>query len=127
MKALSLFLAIAFSLQLQAVAAGPEKMALKFFDAKEKKYKEMSLQKKEGAMMSANCLKTCDALSALKKKAADPSREGINVVGNPAGTYCRAYNAKNIIFSDSKKREYDYCVFLDGSAIDAWDLYNRHH
>ena len=104
---------------------------LKYFSAKDKAFREMKFVQFENATLSASCIKNqkarCEAYSAFKKKEKDPDRSQVGVLGNPAGLYCAAFKARNLIFIDQEKREYDYCFFSDGSAIDAWHLYKKHH
>lgn len=107
------------------------KESFQYYSASAKSFKEIQVLKFEGANISASCVRgkvaKCDAWSAFQKKAKYPDRKKIGAVGNPSAIYCAAYKAQNIIFLDSKKREFDFCVFADSSAIDAWDLYNAHH
>lgn len=42
-------------------------------------------------------------------------------------SYCWDVGAKNRILKDAQNNEYDFCVFDDGSMIDAWNLYGKHY
>lgn len=103
---------------------------LQLFSKEKNKYETVALVDYQGVKISKSCLKSsqmqCQAWGAVLKKVekqAPPSR----VAGNPAARYCLANNANNRILVDSQKHEFDYCVFSDGSMIDAWTLFNKHH
>ncbi|KYG60755.1 hypothetical protein AZI85_12250 [Bdellovibrio bacteriovorus] len=103
--------------------------ALKLFSPKTNKYEIIKIVTKDGFKISSNCLKS-GKLDCLAWKAAKGSLKTPQVgplIGNPAAKYCSVFDANNRILKDEKAREYDYCVFPDGSMIDAWTLYNGHH
>jgi hypothetical protein len=115
-----------FSIKVLAVDAE----TFTYFPSKGKQAKEIKIIKHEGFRISQTCVKAlsvkCDAWSALQNKRGF-ERKDIGTIGNPAASYCASYKAKNIIFINSKKQEFDYCYFSDNSVVDAWDLYNKHH
>ncbi|KHD88562.1 MAG: hypothetical protein OM95_08645 [Bdellovibrio sp. ArHS] len=110
-------------------SAYAENISLKMYSSKTKKYEEVKIFTQDGLKISSNCIKKgkpdCEALrvglGSAKEKPQGP------VLGNPAARYCAAFNAGNRILKDEKNNEYDYCVFSDGSMIDSWSLYYRHH
>lgn len=112
-----------------ATAIGGE-LDFKLFDAAKKSYRTVTMIERDGVTISKGCLKSgkmkCQAWAAVSKKIARAATPGVGVVGNPAARYCFDHNANNRILLDSKKREYDYCVFGDGSMIDSWSLFYKH-
>lgn len=106
-------------------------MKLQLFSAKTKSYQSVQIATMNDIKISKSCLEkknkmNCQAWLAIQKKVADQSAPS-PMLGHPAARYCLANNAKNQILRDENQREYDYCVFSDGSMVDAWSLYNRHH
>lgn len=105
-------------------------LTLDLYNSDKKSYQRIAITEVEGVKISKNCLKSgkmhCAAWKAVGQKAALTPTPGVGTVGNPAARYCHAHNANNRILLDAKKREYDYCVFSDGSMVDAWSLYNKH-
>ncbi|WP_347358785.1 DUF333 domain-containing protein [Bdellovibrio sp.] len=119
--------AILFSL---ATHAAPKAQKLKLYSHTKKKYEVIAVISHQGLTLSANCQKNgkmnCDAWKAAQKKMAREETPDVGVIGNPAARYCLTQNALNRILKDEQGREYDYCVFPDGSAIDSWSLFNKH-
>lgn len=70
---------------------------------------------------------SCKALQIAKGKPFKIQPTKAPFLGNPAANYCWDAGAKNRILKDEKNNQYDYCVFDDGSMIDAWNLYSAHH
>lgn len=103
----------------------------RMFSEKKKSYDLVAIVGHNGVSISQSCLKktkkSCDALKALQSKVDLAQTPGVGVIGNPAARYCLANNALNRILLDSKGAEYDFCLFNDGSLVDAWDLYNKHY
>ncbi|AFX99790.1 hypothetical protein Bdt_0078 [Bdellovibrio bacteriovorus str. Tiberius] len=103
---------------------------LKLFNEDKKKYEVVTVIEYQGLTLSSTCQKNgkmnCDAWKAVQKKVARQETANVGVVGNPAARYCLAQNSLNRILKDQQGREYDYCVFPDGSAIDSWSLFNKH-
>lgn len=96
-----------------------------------KKYTTVTVINYQGLPVSESCLKkgkiSCYAWSAAQGNKVLPQAPGVGVAGNPAARYCQAHNALSRILLDANKREYDFCVFEDGSVIDAWSLYYKHY
>ncbi len=105
-------------------------LEFRMYSADKKTYQTIQVTEFNGVKISASCIKNgkanCNAWNAVQNKVA-LSPSGARVVGNPAAHYCLAQKSNNRIFLDQKNREYDYCVFSDGSAIDSWTLYNKHY
>ena len=82
------------------------------------------------AQFSTSCLKSgkpsCEAWKVFSGKAKTETESKIPLAGDPAAKYCWDVGAKNRILKSADNKQYDYCVFNDGSMIDAWDLYYRH-
>ncbi|MEK2643743.1 DUF333 domain-containing protein [Bdellovibrio sp. BCCA] len=104
-------------------------LKLEMYSSEKKKYETVSVIDLQEFKISKNCIKSgkpsCQAWDATSKK----SKTDLTgpALGNPAARYCLEMGANNRILMDEKKREFDYCIFADGSMIDAWSLYNKHH
>lgn len=70
-------------------------------------------------------IKNCKAIAAAKEL--QSSSKPTLGIGHPAAQYCQLVGGKNIILTDSKRNQIDYCLFSDESMVDAWDLYYKHH
>lgn len=79
--------------------------------------------------LTKDCLKgsapKCLAFEATKKKGTLAKPE-IKLLGDPASRYCHGKQGVSRILESSDKKQYDYCLFSDGSMIDSWDLYYLH-
>lgn len=75
------------------------------------------------------CVKkqNCKAMLVAKGKPFKVQETKAPFVGNPGANYCWDVGAKNRVLKDEKNNQYDFCVFEDGSMIDAWDLYRAHY
>lgn len=69
----------------------------------------------------------CKALKVANGKPFKIQKTEAPFVGNIGANYCWDVGAKNRILLDSKNNQYDFCVFDDGSMIDAWNLYTKHY
>lgn len=69
----------------------------------------------------------CKALTVGRGKPVQIQKTKAAFVGNSGANYCWDVGAKNRILKDEKNNQYDYCVFEDGSMIDAWDLFSAHY
>lgn len=102
---------------------------LQLYSASTQKYESVTVVDYQGVKISKSCLKDgkpkCQAWNAVGRGVA--SIGGGPLLGNPAAKYCGSHKAQNKILKDKMTKEYDYCVFPDGSMIDAWSLYNKHH
>lgn len=114
-----------------AFASADSAMTLKVYNDKKKSYEVVSTVEFADVRISKSCKKSgkmnCQAWSAVESRRPLTGPAGVGVVGNPAARYCLDHKASNRILLDEKKREYDYCVFADGSMVDAWSLYNKHY
>jgi len=93
-------------------------------------HKPVNLIEVEKVKVSASCKSgssyKCMALSAVKRVGVKLSPPKTPLYGNPAARYCLDHGGLNRILKDSKRNEYDYCEFKDGSLVDAWDLLDAH-
>lgn len=69
----------------------------------------------------------CKAVIVANGKPFKAERSSGPVYHNAGASYCWDVGAKNRILKDAKNNEYDFCVFDDGSMIDAWNLYSKHY
>ncbi|MGE5085029.1 MAG: DUF333 domain-containing protein, partial [Bacillota bacterium] len=94
------------------------------------KYEQIKMVEIQKAQFSANCLKggklSCDAWKIFTGKPKQQSESKVPLAGDPAAKYCWDVGAKNRILKSTDNKQYDYCVFSDGSMVDAWDLYYKH-
>ncbi|NUN05089.1 MAG: DUF333 domain-containing protein [Bdellovibrio sp.] len=92
-------------------------------------YKSIVIVKIDGLNFNSSCLKetSCKALRISRGVAFKIHETNSSLAGNPGANYCWDVGAKNRILKDSKNNEYDFCVFDDGSMIDAWNLYAKHY
>ncbi len=89
---------------------------------KTKKYEEL--------ILSESCFKSgkpqCQAYQVSLKKVPS-SLPKTSMAPHPAAHYCQDVGGNNRIAKDATGAQYDYCLFKDGSLIDSWSLYNKHH
>ncbi|CAE78265.1 DUF333 domain-containing protein [Bdellovibrio bacteriovorus] len=97
---------------------------LKIYDGKV--YKPLKVQEYQNLKLSVDCFKgktpTCEAWSAAQKQAPRANLPQA-LAGNPAARYCLDAGGENRIAKSEKGGEFDYCLFKDGSMIEAWGLY----
>ena len=119
-------LAIAVICILTANSTQAAPLELKVF--KKDKYETVKIQEHKGLRLSGECFKTktpkCQALDESARKVT-PSKSAIPLEGNPAARLCLDHGGLNRILLSSDQKQYDYCLFKDGSMVDAWDLYNH--
>ena len=100
------------------------------YNPKTKSYDKVVVQEYQGLKISKNCFKknkpSCMAWSAVKKPVRKNSSP-TELLGHPAAIYCGNQKALDRIYKSADQSETDYCVFADGSSIDSWDLYYKHH
>lgn len=106
-------------------ALNPNKMKL----SKDNGYIDVTIRTYQNFHLSDNCFKSsgpkCDSFEATKKKIERTISKNQSV-GHPAARYCHDKNGVVRILIDENKKQYDYCLFNDGSMIDSWDLYYEH-
>ncbi|MEN0060262.1 MAG: DUF333 domain-containing protein [Bdellovibrio sp.] len=93
-------------------------------------YTTIEIQKQGKVRVDAVCskkLSKCTALQVANGKRFPASPHKGPLFGNPASSYCWDVGGKSRILKDEKNNQYDYCVFNDGSMVDAWDLYSVHY
>lgn len=99
------------------IAQGP------FTMLKDKALIQVKSAKLDGVTFSKECeSKACQAWKVFKSPKSW-TRPASKLRGNPASKHCKAQGGKGIILRDAKKRQYDFCLFKDGSMVDAWGLY----
>lgn len=107
-----------------------EDIELKKPQKNSKKEDTVVLTRYRGSLITKSCFSrgkpNCLAEKSLLYKKQVKSKT-VPLLGNPAARFCLSYGAVNLLFFDSERNEYDYCVFQDKSAINSWDLYNAHH
>ena len=90
------------------------------------KYVPVKIQEYNGLKLTRDCFKSkipkCDAFVATTKKTLI-SKSKIPLAGHPAARLCLDRDGLNRIVKDKDNKQYDYCLFKDGSMIDAWNLY----
>jgi putative hemolysin len=93
------------------------------------KYLDVKIVKIGKSKVSIDCQANtaCTALKVANGKAFKIQLTSAPFVGNPGANYCWDIGAKNRILKDEKNNQYDFCVFEDGSMIDAWNLYSKHY
>ena len=96
---------------------------------KDDKYIPVVIKEHQGLHLSDVCLKkspaNCDAFNATKVvTTASATRTG--TVGHPASRYCHDKNGVVRILISNDNKQYDFCLFKDGSMIDSWELYYKH-
>lgn len=77
-----------------------------------------------------NCKKkNCEALRFLNAKPVERTSNATPEAGHPAARYCWDAGAENRILKENNpaRAESDFCLFKDGSMVDAWDLYLKHY
>jgi hypothetical protein len=67
----------------------------------------------------------CEAFEATKIKI-ELSESKTGFVGHPAARYCHDRKAMVRILIAEDKKQYDFCLFKDGSMVDAWELFYKH-
>ena len=72
-------------------------------------------------------LSNCKAIAIAKGKPIQAKESTGSTFFNASSSYCWDVGAKARILKDAKNNEYDFCVFSDGSMIDAWNLYSKHY
>ena len=94
------------------------------------KYEQIKILDFQKAHISSSCIKngkpSCEAWNIFSGKPKPQSESKIPLAGDPAARYCWDIGAKNRILKSTDNKQYDYCVFSDGSMVDAWDLYYKH-
>ncbi|WP_413612888.1 DUF333 domain-containing protein [Bdellovibrio sp. HCB-110] len=92
-------------------------------------YTQVQTQKIGNFRINDLCVKkqNCKAMLVAKGKPFKVQETKAPFVGNPGANYCWDVGAKNRVLKDEKNNQYDFCVFEDGSMIDAWDLYRAHY
>ncbi|MDG0817302.1 DUF333 domain-containing protein [Bdellovibrio svalbardensis] len=122
-------LLIYFSVFLGSISSFAATTELRMFSADKKKYDTVRVTEYQGVKISESCVKAgkanCQAWTAVQNKIPQ-TPPPTAVLGNPAAHYCLDQKANNRILIDEKKREFDFCVFADGSVIDSWSLFNKH-
>lgn len=110
-------------------ATDPTAVMMRYFSNTKNQYENINIVSYQGFKISENCLENqppkCEAWIALQEKVT-PQNSATPYIGNPAARYCFDHNANNQVLFDKQKKEFDYCMFKDGSAVSAWDLYNKH-
>ncbi|HEX7674569.1 MAG TPA: DUF333 domain-containing protein [Bdellovibrio sp.] len=102
--------------------------SLKLFE--NEKYKDIKITEFQKVHLGSDCIKSgkpnCQAWATYSGKPKENTKANTPLAGDPAAHYCWDVGAKNRILKSSDNKEYDYCIFDDGSMIDAWDLYYKH-
>lgn len=111
----------------QSASAASTDLKLKYFVINT--YTQVQTQKVGNFRINDLCVKkqNCKAMLVAKEKPFKIQQTKAPFVGNPAANYCWDVGAKNRVLKDDKNNQYDFCVFEDGSMIDAWDLYQAHY
>lgn len=108
----------------------PISYAETFKISKAGKYTDVQVQEHLGLHITADCTKSkppkCDALEATKEKVLSKGSKA-PFIGHPASNYCKSKNGSSRILIGKDNKQYDYCLFQDGSMIDSWDLYYKHY
>lgn len=130
-KFLSILAIVAF---LHSTSFGEEVASYKMYSEQQKSYQDVKSVTKFGSRLAEQCFTDkkkpkCLALVAFDSKV--PPNQAyaskINLAGNPAARFCYSFDSVNRIFKDKNGADYDFCLFKDGSFVDAWDLYKKHH
>lgn len=92
-------------------------------------YTKVETKKVDNFRVNDVCVKNkkCKAMEVAKGKPFKIKPTKTPFVGNPGANYCWDAGAKNRVLKDSKNNQYDFCVYEDGSMVDAWDLYSAHY
>ncbi len=97
---------------------------------KDEKYEIFTTREVNKINYSENCFKAnkpnCEAYKMSLEKFPVPPPKNEFIV-NPAASYCESMSGKNKIVLNSKKQEYDYCLFADGSMTDSWAVFLKHY
>lgn len=117
---------VVFILLLSLAHSYPQK--LKVFE--NANYTSVAISTQDKLHLNDKCSKLiprkCEALIAASKKST-ASTPKTDLTGHPASRYCHDKNGvARILISDDNK-QYDFCLFSDGSMIDSWDLYYKHY
>ncbi|MFM6929617.1 MAG: DUF333 domain-containing protein [Bdellovibrio sp.] len=114
---------VTFGIQLRAA-----ELSLRYYT--NGKYEQIKMTEVQKSRFSINCIKngkpSCDAWTVFSGKSKPESQNKTPLAGDPAAKYCWDVGSKNRILKSADNKQYDYCVFNDGSMVDAWDLYYRH-
>ncbi|WP_295900349.1 DUF333 domain-containing protein [uncultured Bdellovibrio sp.] len=118
---------ILFSLSFLVAHASPEDLNLKYFV--NNAYTQVQTKKIDKFRVNDLCVKkqNCKAMLTAKGKPFKVQQTKAPFTGNPGANYCWDVGAKNRVLKDDKNNQYDFCVFDDGSMVDAWDLYQAHY
>jgi|GEM_PF-3558438 len=96
----------------------------------EDSYKVFKTKKFEDFELETSCFKNekpkCDAYSfaQVKPKPITLKHEGLN---NFAAIHCSEITGKNLIAFDDERKEYNFCLFRDGSMVNSWSVYFKYH
>lgn len=114
-------------LSLSVTSAAGTDLKLKYFV--NNAYTQVQTQKIGNFRINDLCAQkqNCKAMLVAKGKPFKVQETKAPFVGNPGANYCWDVGAKNRVLKDEKNNQYDFCVFEDGSMIDAWDLYRAHY
>lgn len=117
------------SLLLPLSALGAEKiLTLKYYVDKD--YVSVPTRRIGKVRVNDMCYRkvsTCKALKVSKTSPKSARQKKNTLAGNPGANYCWDLGAKNRILKDDQNNQYDFCVFEDGSMVDAWNLYEAHY
>ena len=91
------------------------------------KYIGIKIERIENLKINCSTKAKCKALAVAKGKPFKAEESTGPSYHNAGASYCWDVGAKNRILKDAKNNEYDFCVFDDGSMIDAWNLYSKHY
>jgi putative hemolysin len=94
---------------------------IRYFGSAGKNANPIEFFKKEGLLVSTECSRNCEAITATKNKPI--TNVNSEVRGNPAAVYCENHGSTSMVLKDEKGNQNSFCKFSDGSMIDAWDLY----
>ncbi len=121
------FLLITLSIMFLQYADATENKNLKYLN--NGNYLDVKIVKigKYKVSISCHTNTSCAALKVANGKPFKIQKTDAPFVGNMGANYCWDVGAKNRILLDSKNNQYDFCVFDDGSMIDAWNLYSKHY
>mgnify|MGYP001602787328 FL=1 len=93
-------------------------------------YKVFKTKRFEELEIEVSCFKKnkprCKAFdfSKIKPKEIKSTQASMN---NFAAIHCADISGRNLIALDSKRNEYNFCYFKDGSMANSWSIYFKHH